>query len=96
VYMVAVSLAVPATRTHAVAPDVLTDIYWSLAVPSDGLSHVRVGRAGDSRIALVLFMQAAGPQQASAAALELSRRVTRTAPYCAQWHVYSASPIDRQ
>ncbi|MER6942451.1 hypothetical protein ABT294_00380 [Nonomuraea sp. NPDC000554] len=90
-YMIAATL-VPSGHCEVPDQSVLTDIFWTLTTPEDGLQHVRI--VADTSVELVVFLKVASGDAALAAARLLCHRVLATSSYLDGWHVHSVGLLD--
>ncbi|GAA3427979.1 hypothetical protein ACWDTT_11045 [Streptosporangium sandarakinum] len=92
-YMVAASLTAP---EGSPSPDgtVVSDVFWSLALPEDGLEHLRLATHRPARVDLVVFLRAPGEQEATKAARRLCDRVIATSSVLSGWRVDAVAPVD--
>ena len=65
------------TGSPSLSAAVITDLIWAYALPADGVEHLRV-RLSDRLASIVIFVRAAGPDQALIKADGVVRRAARS------------------
>ncbi|MFC4121837.1 hypothetical protein [Nonomuraea zeae] len=91
-FLIAATLA---DSPHPALPDVdvVTDVFWSLSTPADGvLQHLRL--AAQARIEIVAFLQAQDGPAALTGIRNLCHRVISSSPYLKGWEIHSVELLE--
>jgi hypothetical protein len=75
----------PDPNASPLSPEIITDILWGVALPSDGLEHVRARPGPERRIDVVIFHRTDPVPEGRENGLALCQRAIDIAPALKGW-----------